>query len=62
VPWLITTPGWPALAQRLAVVTAHMGAGVAVAAGAALGVAACAGVRIVVHRARGHPGAADRTT
>jgi hypothetical protein len=50
VPWLITTPGWPALAAHLAAVTARATAGPAVATAAVAGAVACAGA--VVRRAR----------
>ncbi|HEX4125960.1 MAG TPA: hypothetical protein VHX67_00125 [Acidimicrobiales bacterium] len=60
MPWLITTPGWPALAAHLAGVTAHVMAGPAPATGAAAGAVACAAV--VVRRARTRQRAAGPTT
>jgi hypothetical protein len=59
VPWLITTPGWPALVAHLAAVTAHFWAGAAVATGAALG--AVAGAAAVVGRTRARRRAARPT-
>jgi hypothetical protein len=60
MPWLITTPGWPALVAHLASVTAHIMAGPASATGAAAGAVACAGA--LVRRARTRQRAAGPTT
>jgi hypothetical protein len=60
MPWLITTPGWPALAAHLAGVSAHVMPGPAFAAGGAVGAVACVGA--VVRRARTRQRAAGPTT
>jgi hypothetical protein len=60
VPWLITTPAWPALAAHLAGATALVVADPVIVVGATAVVVTCVGALLLLSRARERP--VDRST